>query len=71
MRRRSNISTNGMNTTYLRARQISLALLVSAVVEHRQSTGSSDLCNPNSSRLLSLGHELIHNASRKRLPRLR
>ena len=65
------LQSSGMNTTYLRTRQISLALLVTAVVEQRQAPGASDVCNPNSSRLLGLGHELIHNASRKGLSRHR
>jgi hypothetical protein len=71
MRRRSIIAISDMNTAYLRTRQISLALLVTAVVEHHQTPGSADVCNPNASRLWRLGHELIHNASGKRLPRPR
>jgi hypothetical protein len=65
------LSWSAMNTTYLRTRQISLALLVTAVVEQRQAPSAGDVCNPHSSRLLGLGHELIHNASRKGPSRLR
>jgi hypothetical protein len=71
MRRRSIIAINDMSTSFLRTRQISLALLVTAVVEHRQTPGSSDECNPHSSRLLRLGHELMHTARLKQLSRLR
>jgi hypothetical protein len=46
-------------------RQISLALLVTAVVEHHQTPGSSVVRNANSSRLLRLGRELTQNAGRK------
>jgi hypothetical protein len=59
-----------MNATYLRSREISLALLVTAVLEARPTAGDSDLRKPSSSRLLPLGHALTHNTSRKRLPRV-
>lgn len=59
------LPTNDMSTTLLRMRQISLALLVTAVVEHHQTPGSSVVRNANSSRLLRLGRELTQNAGRK------
>jgi hypothetical protein len=71
MRRRSIIAIDDMNTTFLRTRQISQALLVTAVVEHHQSSSAANICNPNSSRLLRLGRDLIHDAHRKRPPRPR
>jgi len=67
MRCCSIVAISDMNTTYLRTRQISLALLATAVLEARQTPGGSDLTN--SSKLLRLGHELIHNANPKRPPR--
>jgi hypothetical protein len=58
-----------MNATFLRTRQISLALLVTAVVE-QQHHASADVCG--SSKLLRLGHDLLYKAHRKRpLPRHR
>jgi hypothetical protein len=59
------VPTNDMSTTLLRTRQINLALLVTAVVEHHQTPGSSAVWNANSSRLLRLGRELTQNAGRK------
>ena len=65
------VAISDMNTTLLRTRQMSLALLVTAVVEAGQTPGSSDACNANSSPLLRLGHELIRSAGVKKMPRHR
>ncbi len=48
-----------MKTSMFRARQISLALLVAAVVEHGHLQADFSGANPNSSGLLRLGRELL------------
>jgi len=62
------VAISAMNPTYLRTRQISLALLVTAVVEQRQAPSVTDVCSPHSSsKLLDLGRELIRTRGSKRL----
>jgi hypothetical protein len=53
-----------MNTSLFRARQMSLALLVIAVVEHGHLNGDYSGANPNSSGLLRLGRDLLRQSSR-------
>ncbi len=48
-----------MKTSIFRARQISLALLVAAVVEHGHLHADYTGASPNSSGLLRLGRDLL------------
>jgi hypothetical protein len=52
-----------MNTTLVRAREISLALLVTAVVDLRGPCKYKDAVANDSSRLLRLGRHLMHGAA--------
>jgi hypothetical protein len=54
-----------MNTSLFRARQMSLALLVIAVVEHGHLNGDYSGASPNSSGLLRLGRDLLRQSSRQ------
>ncbi len=51
-----------MNTTMLRARQMSLALLVVAVVNHGHFEADYSGSRPGSSGLLRLGRDLMRRA---------
>jgi hypothetical protein len=51
-----------MNTTMLRARQMSLALLVVAVVNHGHLEADYSGSKPGSSGLLRLGRDLMRRA---------
>jgi hypothetical protein len=51
-----------MNTMMLRARQMSLALLVVAVVDHGQLQADCSGGTPHSSGLVRLGRDLIRRA---------
>jgi hypothetical protein len=53
-----------MNASLFRARQISLALLVIAVVEHGHLNGDYSGAHPNASGLLRLGRDLLRQKSR-------
>ncbi len=55
-----------MKTSMFRARQISLALLVAAVVEHGHLQADYTGANPNSSGLLRLGRELLRRREETR-----
>jgi hypothetical protein len=52
-----------MNASLFRARQISLALLVIAVVEHGHLNADYTGASPNTSGLLRLGRELLRRKS--------
>ena len=54
-----------MNTSLVRAREISLALLVTAVVDLRRPCKHNDAVPTDSSRLLRLGRHLLHGAADK------
>jgi len=58
-----------MNTTLLRARQMSLALLIVAVVDHGHLHADYSGAAPNSSGLLRLGRDLRRVYSRAVLSR--
>jgi hypothetical protein len=51
-----------MNTLILRARRMSLALLVVAVIDHGQSQVDYSGATPRSSGLMRLGRDLMRNA---------
>jgi hypothetical protein len=51
-----------MNTTILRARQMSLALIVIAVVNQGHLQADYSGARPGSSELLRLGRDLMHRA---------
>jgi hypothetical protein len=51
-----------MSTTLLRARQMSLALLVIAVVDHGNLTIECSGSRPNSSGLLRMGRDLMRRS---------
>ena len=51
-----------MNTTILRARQMSLALLVVAVIDHGHLQADYSGATPHSSGLMRLGRDLMRRA---------
>jgi hypothetical protein len=51
-----------MNTAILRARQMSLALLVVAVIDHGQALSDYSGATPHSSGLMRLGRDLMRRA---------
>ena len=51
-----------MNTTILRARQMSLALLVVAVIDHGYLQADYSGATPHSSGLMRLGRDLMRRA---------
>lgn len=55
-------SVHSMNTTFVRAREISLALLVSGVVAQQRAPADPRRQATGSCRLLRLGRELIRAA---------
>jgi hypothetical protein len=54
-----------MNATLVRAREISLALLVTAVIDLRHPCQHADALATDSSRLLRLGRHLLRSADDK------
>jgi hypothetical protein len=56
------IAIDNMKTTLLRARQMSLALLVIAVVDHGHLRADYAGATPNSSGLMRLGRDLMRRA---------
>jgi hypothetical protein len=55
-------TVRSMNTAILRARQLSLALLVVAVIDHGQVLSDYSGAAPHSSGLLRLGRDLMRRA---------
>jgi hypothetical protein len=55
-------TVDAMNTMILRARQMSLALLVVAVVDHGQLKADYSGATPGSSGLMRLGRDLMRRA---------
>jgi hypothetical protein len=58
----SGITVCAMNTTVLRARQMSLALLVVAVIDHGHLQADYSGATPHSSGLMRLGRDLMRRA---------
>ena len=56
------LTVDAMNTTILRARQMSLALLVVAVVNHGHLEADYSGARPGSSGLVRLGRDLMRRA---------
>jgi hypothetical protein len=63
--------SHDMNTTFVCARRIHLALIVAAVVEHRRTPAGLAVCTSNASSLLRLGHGLMLSARHLLPPRSR
>jgi hypothetical protein len=55
-----------MNTAVLRARQMSLALLVVAVIDHGHLQADYSGASPHSSGLMRLGRDLMRRAGHAR-----
>ena len=55
-------TVRSMNTAILRARQMSLALLVVAVIDHGQVLSDYSGATPHSSGLMRLGRDLMRRA---------